>query len=208
MKQAERYSCVNISVDDMPRGDDAVWDAAPPVHLSDTQTGETPFLLTELRIMRCDTQEKLLVRFSGEDDEVLSIFRLHDAPLYRQDVFELFIADTDDLYAYKELESSPYDIHFDGTIIYREPGKVLLNLDWDIKGWQSKTVLGSNRTTAVWSLPYSAFATRPKAGSSWRFNAFRVDHHSTRGISLQAWQPTLQPTFHVPDRFGYLDFVD
>ncbi len=201
-----RYPCHNMTLAAMPQADDAVWDKAPAVQLRETQTGEEPFLSTELRLLRDDQARMLYVRFSGQDDEVHSNYRLHDSPIYRQDVMELFIADTNDLTYYKELECTPYDVHFDGTIDKRDGGQVL-NMDYDIAGWKTRTHIDNNRLISVWALPYDAFDQEPKAGTHWRFNAFRIDHHSTRGMSLQAWQPTMQPTFHVPSVFGYLDFV-
>lgn len=206
--QENRYVCRNVKTNGMPTADDPLWDLAPTAWLMDTQTGQVPFLATELRLIRDDVVRMLYVRFSGEDDEVQSTFRLHDAPVYRADVMELFIADTNDLTHYKELEVTPYDVHFDGIIRFTGDGVRTLNMDYDITGWETNTKVGGNRLASVWALPYSAFDAPPKAGASWRMNAFRIDHHSARGISLMAWQPTMQPTFHVPEVFGFLDFVD
>ena len=136
-----------------------------------------------------------------------SSFKLLDEPLYREDVFELFLAEEDDLQRYKELEVSPWDVHFDGQISYLADGSRRLNCSWDILGWKTDTKYEKhkNRLTSLWTLPYTAFAFQPSPGKPWRFNAFRIDR-SVRGVSLQAWQETGQANFHVPERFGYLDF--
>lgn len=206
--QENRYPCPNAATNGVPKANDPIWDKAPAAPLVENQTGTTPFLATELRLIRDDQAKMLYVRFSGEDDEVHSTYRLHDAPVYRGDVMELFIADTNDLAHYKELEVTPYDVHFDGVIRFAPDGTRDLNMDYDIAGWKTHTALGGNRLVSVWALPYGAFDVPPATGVSWRFNAFRIDHHSSRGMSLMAWQPTMQPTFHVPDVFGFLDFVD
>ncbi len=202
-----RYICRNVSLNGMPAADDPVWEDAPAAWLKNSQTGQVPFLATELRFLCDDKAQMLYVRFAGEDDEVKSTFRLHDSPVYRADVMELFIADTNDLNRYIELEVTPYDVRFDGIIQFTDEGRTL-NMDYDIAGWKTKTLTGGHRLISVWALPYAAFEAPPKAGYSWRINAFRIDHHSSRGMSLMAWQPTMQPTFHVPDGFGTLEFVE
>lgn len=204
----KRYACRNVRLAGMPKADDPVWEQAPAASFLETGTGASPFLATEMRLLRDDDAQRLYVRFLGEDDEVLSRFRLHDAPIYREDVLELFIADTNDLARYKELECSPYDVHFDGTIEILADGGRALDMDYDIPGWVSRSHMEGSRLTSVWALPYAAFDVPPASGVSWRFNAFRVDHHSARGASFQAWQPTMSSTFHVPQAFGRLDFVD
>lgn len=207
MTEKNRYLCLNLSMPVMPQAQDPVWDQAAQVFLSDTESAETPFLLTELRLLRDDAQQALFVRFKGQDDEVVSTFRRHDECLFEQDVFELFIAEHETLSSYKEIEVSPYDRHFTGLISFRSPDDFTLNMDWDIPDFITQTDLlrAQNLTFSVWRIPYRAFEVMPKTGQSFRFNAFRIDH-SRRERSLQAWQPSGVPNFHVPERFGFLDF--
>ncbi len=207
MAKIVRYPCHNLSLQTPPGHDDALWEKVPAQSLCDVVTGEVPFLATSFQIFRDDKLELLFVRFQGEDDAIHSSFRLLDEPLYREDVFELFLAEEGGLQRYKELEVSPWDVHFDGQISYLSDGSRHLDCGWDVQTWHSDTRHDKrkNRLTSLWTLPYAAFAARPAPGNSWRFNAFRIDH-SVRGISLQAWQETGEANFHVPDRFGYLDF--
>lgn len=208
MKEPARYACINLALPNFPQANDPAWDQAGAVDLKDVVSAERPFLHTELRILRDDAQEALFLRFVAEDDQVLATYRLHDETLYKQDVFELFVADGKGLASYKEIQVSPYDLHFTGSISFDKDGSRSLNMDWDIPGFISKTRHHRERhqTVSVWKLPYAAFDIHPAPGTSWRFNAFRVDQ-SPRGESLQAWQPTGLANFHVPERFGYLDFV-
>ena len=76
-------------------------------------------------------------------------------------------------------------------------------MSWDAKGWTTRTGFdkGSGRLISIWTLPYEALENKPKSGSSWRFGVFRV-----AGEELQAWHMTGAANFHVPERFGYLDF--
>lgn len=200
--------CRNMACSGLPDAGHAVWAKAERYPFVDVVSGEAPFLETTVSVIRCDEEAALYLRYEGRDDEVHTSFRLHDEPLYREDVFEAFIADQNDLTTYKELEVSPYDVRFDGLIRYDKDGRRNLLMGYDVHGWVTQTVFDRERgsITSVWKIPYTAFDAPPSAGASWRVNFFRIDH-SVRGMALQAWQKTGLPTFHVPERFGYLDFV-
>jgi hypothetical protein len=61
--------------------------------------------------------------------------------------------------------------------------------------------------TLALCVPWSAFGCEPRAGDRWRVNLFRcVGEDPTRGYL--AWQPTHapEPSFHVPEKFGWLRF--
>ena len=48
-------------------------------------------------------------------------------------------------------------------------------------------------------------ATKPTAGARWRLNLYRGDRANQASL---AWRSTLQGTFHAPERFGFLEFVE
>lgn len=62
-------------------------------------------------------------------------------------------------------------------------------------------------TVDLW-IPFSAFpkVSPPKSGDVWRANFYRIDRGDPPEFT--AWSPTLEtpPNFHVPERFGYLQF--
>ena len=56
-------------------------------------------------------------------------------------------------------------------------------------------------------IPWSDVLPRPAAGTTWRVNLFRC-----AGVGNErylAWLPTYtdEPSFHVPEAFGWLKFV-
>lgn len=209
MAKITQYRCKNLRLPMMMEGFDPLWEEAQAAHLVDVETGKNPFLSTEFRILRDDEQQALFVRFLGEDDQVVSTYRMHQEPLYRQDVFELFMLDGADPLHYKEIEVSPYDRRFTGKIIYQTDTKRKLDMGWEIPGFITRTQYDPKalQIVSVWKMPYAGFAGSPEAGTSWRFNAFRVDH-SLRGEDLQAWQPTGKRNFHIPKVFGELVFEE
>lgn len=205
MPKIATYSCFSLPMPHLPKATDPVWEKAPRGQLAEVESGREPFLATEFRILRDDAQQALFLRFQAQDDAVLSTYKMHQETLYTQDVFELFIADGNDLFHYKEIEVSPYDLHFTGKIAYEAEDKINLDMGWYIPGFETFTRFDPKalQTASVWRLPYAAFDRLPKGGDSWRFNVFRIDH-SVRGEELQAWQPTGKRNFHVPEKFGAL----
>ena len=52
---------------------------------------------------------------------------------------------------------------------------------------------------------HAALAGRaPRAGDRWRLNLYRQDRAGNAALALS---PTLRPSFHTPERFGWLEFV-
>lgn len=203
----KRYACYNQDLKGKFPTTEAQWLKAPKVPLVETESGERAFLHTEVQFLRDDKARILYARFTGEDDGLVSTYRMHDETIYRQDVFELFLCDTQNLNHYKEIEASPYDVHFTGTISFDAQGARSLSMDWDLPGFNTKTHYDEAKRSisSVWAMPYAGFDVPPAPGGSWRVNAYRIDH-SARGIELMAWQMTGACNFHVPERFGWLDF--
>lgn len=210
MKGTEaRYACCNHALKGFPSFEDPVWNKAPKGELLEVKSGKRPFLHTEFQLIRDDAAQAFYMKITAEDDELHSTYRLQDETLYTQDVFELFISETGSLKRYREIEVSPFDVTFTGTITFLEDGSRHLDMDWDLPGFVTVTrhFRKEHRTLAIWKMPYAAFDNPPKPGQPWRFNVFRVDH-SRRGEELQAWQHTGARNFHIPERFAWLDFIE
>ncbi|NLX83937.1 MAG: hypothetical protein GXZ04_09045 [Clostridiales bacterium] len=203
-----RYACCNHELTAFPEANDPVWAKAPPAELKEVESGKRPFLRTEFQLIRDDKEKAFYLKITAEDDELHSTYRLDDETLYTQDVFELFIAEGGEITTYREIEVSPFDLTFTGTIRITEGGKRHLNMDWEMPGFVTKTRHNelAHQTISIWKMPYAAFNMAPVPGKPWRFNVFRVDH-SRRGEELQAWQHTGARNFHVPECFAWLDFI-
>lgn len=199
------YSCRRRQTAAFPQPDDAVWDGLPEMTLADTVTGVPSAQTTRVKLFH--DGRALYLGFWADDDGVLSDYTRRDEPIYRQDVLEVFFCDTEDPARYKELQVSPHNVQYDADIIYYGPGNVDIDVAWDFPGWTSWTHYDAEaaRLTSVWRLPFDGFTAIPSPGDVWRVNVTRCDH-SAYGISLDAWSPTGVPDYHVPDRFGWLEF--
>lgn len=153
--------------------------------------------------------EALTVVFSAIDDSVVATHRVHDAPLYEEDVVEVFLAPRSPR-EYFELEVNPLGTIFDARI--ESPDGVRATMKTDL-AWTCRDLFAAIRragTTAdfVLRIPFASLGMEtPKEGDEWQVNFFRIDR-DPRGDEFSAWCPTMKtpPDFHVVKAFGTLRF--
>ncbi|HYX21651.1 MAG TPA: carbohydrate-binding family 9-like protein [Thermoanaerobaculia bacterium] len=174
-----------------------------PLFLRDAVTGGVPRLRTALRAgLRGGV---LCVRFDGRDDGVVATLTGRDAPLWREDVFEIFLSPEDPARTYFEFEVNPLGTLFDARVespnLRREGMRVAT--EWDCDGFSARATVRPGRWSATVRIPLA-----PLCGGAppprWRTNFCRIDRGPRDEYS--AWSPALSdpPDFHVPERFGIL----
>jgi len=169
--------------------------------------GSTPRLATTVCAMWDD--EALTVLFSAIDDSVVATHRVHDAPLYEEDVVEVFLAPRSPR-EYFELEVNPLGTIFDARI--ESPDGVRATMKTDL-AWTCRDLFAAIRragTTAdfVLRIPFASLGIEtPKEGDEWQANFFRIDRDPS-GDEFSAWRPAMKtpPDFHVVKAFGTLRF--
>ncbi|MGA2498528.1 MAG: amidohydrolase family protein [Tepidisphaeraceae bacterium] len=123
--------------------------------------------------------------------------------LWDKDVVEAFIgSDLKNIRHYTEFEVSPTNERLDLTLDLPKR-----DFDWDSK-FQSAVKIDEKAKIwrAEWRIPLAALCeAKPKAGTRWRLNLYRNDR---AGDVFLAWNPTLTPTAHTPERFGDLLFAE
>jgi len=124
--------------------------------------------------------------------------------LWDRDVVEAFIgADAENIRRYAEFIVAPTNERLDLVIL----GFPERDFAWQ-SGFQSAVKVDA--AAKVWTcelrIPLEALSSAaPAAGTRWRLNLFRNDR--AHGAFL-AWNPTLQGTAHVAEKFGVLEFAD
>ena len=122
--------------------------------------------------------------------------------MWDRDVVEAFIGSDDAAPGhYAEFEVAPDNERLD----------VMLHLPERDFSWDSRfqSAVRINQHAKTWTcemrIPIESLGAPPQVGTKWRLNLFRCDraHHASL-----AWRPSLNETFHVPDRFGILEFVE
>jgi hypothetical protein len=203
----------------VPRGSfemDDPWTApaaCTPVRLRRATDGAPPRLVTSVTVWLDD--EHLNVLFSASDDHVEATLFAHDAPLYEEDVVEVFLA-PEDATRYFELEVNPRGTVFDARIESPDGDRATMRVDrdWTCTGLFAavRTVKESNGAATVdtlFRIPFASLGREtPCEGETWRANFFRIDRHPQQGDEFSAWQPTMKnpADFHVPAAFGSLIF--
>jgi hypothetical protein len=121
--------------------------------------------------------------------------------LWDRDVVEVFIgSDTNKIKRYTEFEVAPTNEKLD--LILDLPER---DFEWS-SGFQSKTRVLPDRWICEMRIPIKALAeSKPTAGTIWRINLYRCDRANN---AFLAWSPTMTASFHAPEKFGWLKFVE
>ena len=176
-----------------------------PIALTDAVTGAKPRLSTSVRAGFRDGA--LVVRFDGRDAGVVATYTRRDEPLWKEDVFEVFLSPPGDPAVYYEFEVNPKGALFDARVSSPDGRRATMKVDatWNCAGLGARVRLRPDRWSAVLTIP---LAPMDPTGSvlPWRANFYRIDRGERDEYS--AWRPTLEnpANFHVPERFGVLRF--
>jgi hypothetical protein len=181
------------------------WEEIERVPLCDTVTGGVPRQETTFALAR--TQEKLHLRFRCIDDNPWATHRVHDAPLYEEEVVEAFLDPVGDLESYFEIEVNPLNAICD-LVLRRNRSGYRKDFAWHCDGLATEVRNGDGVWDVEMVIPFRSIACEPpRAGDVWRGNFFRIDRPNRTGLELSAWAPTGFPKFHIQQRFGFIEFA-
>lgn len=153
----------------------------------------------------------LNVVFSGVDDRVVATYLEHDAPLYEEDVVEVFLAPRTPA-EYFEIEVNPLGTTFDARIESPDGVRSTMKTDlaWNCDGLFAAVRREGDAFDVVLCIPFASLGVKaPADGSEWRANFFRIDRGAEGGSEFMAWQPTMRnpADFHIVAAFGTLRFT-
>jgi len=181
------------------------WSEIDPSLLRDTVSGAAPRQKTSVRVAW--NADELRVLFHAEDMQIWATLTERDAALYTEEVVEVFLDPVGDLECYFEIEVNPLNAVLD-LVLRRNRSGYRKEFAWNCEGLRTCV----RREDASWSaelaIPFASLtANLPVSGSEWRVNFTRIDRPPGVERELSAWSPTWRSTFHVPERFGILQFV-
>ncbi len=185
--------------------DDAVWAKASPARLEygSAKGDARPEAATSVRVLYSDQ----FLYFGWECPfKKLTVF---DTPslererlgLWDRDVVEVFVgSDWKNINRYAEFEVAPTNERLD--VLLNLPEK---NFAWDGRAQSAVKVDAKRKVfTVEWRMPLELLGEiKPAPGTRWRLNLYRCDKANNASL---AWSPTLQNSFHAPERFGVLLF--
>jgi hypothetical protein len=190
----------------------AIPSVCSPVRLRRATDGKPPRLSTMVAAYS-DGTHLTFVFCAADDPKAVATHRDHDAPLYKEDVVEVFLAPSKPT-EYFEFEVSPLGTTFDARIESPNGTRAAMKVDleWDCRGLfagvrRASESSGEIVVDTVIRIPYESIGAMPRTGDEWRANLFRVDRSETSD-EYSAWQPTHKdpPDFHVASAFGKLRF--
>lgn len=175
-------------------------------------------------IARLTWDDQFLYAFvSITDSDVVSEYKKHDDPLWKQDCVELFIDADGNRRGYVELQVGPNNVTFDSwfATTRAQPGDV----SWD-SGMQTAVKLRGTTepgdTDQGWdvelAIPWQAVRGRddamavrlpPQVGDRWRLNLVRVDVKTgDKNPQASSWNRITSADFHALDRMVTAVFAD
>lgn len=187
--------------------DAAAWARVPAVALRRAQDGSEPQQATSVRIAY--DPHALLLRFDCDDRDIWATHSRRDAPLWEEEVVELFVAPGEgDPADYVEIEVNPLGAIFDARVTNPHGRRDSMRVDatWNAVGLVVAVSRPSpGRWAAQLEVPWSDLCAEapPRV---WRANFFRIERPRDGEHEFSCWSPTLvdPPDFHKPRCFGRL----
>lgn len=203
--------------------DEASWQKAESTAPFEDISGEgfpTPKYETTAKMLWDD--DYLYVGAVLMEEDIKALLTQRDTIIYYDNDFEVFIDPDGNGHTYFEIETNARAVIFDLMLDkpYRTNGNFLLQ--WDCPGLKAAvhcegTMNQPGDKDQYWSvemaIPHQAltinFDNPLKAGNTWRINFSRVEWLKKGGPEENwVWTATGRIDMHMPDRWGYLYFVD
>jgi hypothetical protein len=183
---------------------------AARLRLVDVVTGATPRRATRVELR--DDGDRLVARFAAESADPRATLTARDAPLWQEEVVELFVAGGSETpRRYAELEVNPLGALFDALVDspYGDRAGMRVDTAWDCPGITASAHI--DRAAGLWyaelALPWRQVPGFAPDLHEYRINCYRIDRPGDGAATeYSAWSPTLvaPADFHRPERFGHL----
>ncbi len=215
------------------RLDDASWSRAPWTDdFVDIEGDARPKPRLQTRVKMLWDDRAFYIAAQMEETDVWGKLTAHDAVLFHDNDFEVFVDPDGDNHEYAELEVNALNATWDLFLPrpYRDGGKA--DDSFEFGGMKTGvhvrgTLNGPGDRDTGWTvevaLPWSAFAkfahkaNPPMDGDQWRVNFSRVEwqHRVKDGVyepipktsDNWVWSPQGQIAMHKPERWGYVQFT-
>ena len=187
---------------------DLLWRGVAPISLQENVSGQAASQASRVYSAWDDSGWRVL--FDLDDQRPWATLTEHDAPLWTEEVVEVFLDPVGDLESYFEVEINPLGTTVD-LVLRRASSGWRKDFAWHVDGLESLARRTTNGWAAELRVPFDAIAApRPQPGTSWRTNFLRIDRPQGAGTEaeLSAWSPTGLRNFHRPEFFGVVEFAE
>ncbi|URM35796.1 carbohydrate-binding family 9-like protein [Flavobacterium anhuiense] len=160
----------------------------------------------------------LYIAYKCTDSKIIGAPQTKDSQIFNtDDLAEIFLDSDGDGQNYIEIGVNAFSTNYDLVLkcISPECGGWNTAMDFDIKGLESVSKINSDGYTVEIKIPFSSLKKienggfkKPKTGTKWRGNAFRIDYgKTTEYIALQPYKTSVFG-FHQPQEFAVFEFVE
>lgn len=163
-------------------------------------------------------EEHLYVAYRNEDSKIIGESKKKDSEIYKtDDLVEIFIDPDGDGQNYIEIGVNAFSTNYDMLLkcISPECGGWRNSTSFDISGLEAMSKINPEGFCTEIKIPFSSLEkienghfSKPKSGTKWRGNTFRIDYgNTTEYLALQPYK-SLKFGFHQPQEFVFFEFVE
>ncbi|KUJ63011.1 hypothetical protein AR687_06360 [Flavobacteriaceae bacterium CRH] len=162
--------------------------------------------------------ENLYIAYHCNDSRIIGKSRNKDSEIYKtDDLVEIFIDPDGDGKNYVEIGVNAFSTNYDILIKCISPdcGGWKTSTQFNISGLEAVSKITSEGFCTEIKIPFSSLENiengnfiKPKSGTKWRANTFRIDYgNTTEYLALQPYK-SLKYGFHQPQEFPVFEFVE
>ena len=162
--------------------------------------------------------ENLYIAYRSIDSKIMGASRKKDSELYKtDDLVEIFIDPDGDGQNYVEIGVNAFSSNYDMLVKCISPdcGGWKTSKSFTISGLETVSKITAEGYYTEIKIPFSSLEniksgnfTKPKSGTKWKANTFRIDYgNTTEYLALQPYK-SLKYGFHQPQEFAVFEFVE
>lgn len=163
-------------------------------------------------------EDYLYIAYRSEDSKIVGSIKEKDSPIYNSDdLVEIFMDADGDGQNYVEIGVNAFSTNYDMLIQCVSPncGGWKTQTNFTIIGMETVSKITAEGFCTEIKIPFSSLESiengnfsKPKIGTKWKGNAFRIDYgNTTEYLALQAYK-TRKFGFHKPKEFADFEFVE
>ncbi|WP_290968115.1 carbohydrate-binding family 9-like protein [Flavobacterium sp.] len=161
--------------------------------------------------------KNLYLAYKCSDTKIIGTAQIKDSQIFNtDDLAEIFLDPDGDSQNYIEIGVNAFSTNYDLLLkcISEECGGWKTSMDFDFTGLESVSKINKDGYIVEIKIPFSSLEkvknggfTKPKIGTKWKGNAFRIDYgNTTEYLALQPYK-SLNFGFHQPKEFAVFEFV-
>lgn len=163
-------------------------------------------------------EENLYIAYRSEDSNIIGKSQPKDSKIYEtDDLVEIFIDPDGDGKNYLEIGVNAFSTNYDLLLkcTSADCGGWKTAMNFDIQNMEAKSKITPEGFCTEIKIPFSSLEkiengnfTKPKKGTKWNANTFRIDYgNTTEYLALQDYK-SLKFGFHHPEEFAVFEFTE